>query len=70
MISDTRSLGWLFWMSCKAPAMPSLAAIIEMSWVVPGSSPVSDMYWIIVIGPNQRRCRGRLGLSFGSMKAE
>ena len=64
MISDTRSFGWLIFTSCNAPAMPNLAATIEMSWVVPGSRPVSDMYWTIVIGPNHSRCRGRFGLSF------
>ena len=64
----TRSLGWLFWMSVKAPWMPSLAGSIEMSVVTPGKMPVSDMYWIIVMGPNQKRCRGRLGLSAGFMK--
>ena len=26
---------------------------MEMSWAVPGSRPVSDMNWIMVIGPNQ-----------------
>ena len=64
----TRSLGWLFWMSVKAPWMPSLAGSIEMSVVTPGRMPVSIMYWIIVMGPNQKRCRGRLGLSEGFMK--
>src|SRR5271166_5651277 len=55
-------------MSVKAPWMPSLAGSIEMSEVTPGKIPVSDMYWIIVMGPNQKRCRGRLGLSAGFMK--
>src|SRR5437867_2682972 len=66
---DTRSLGWLFWMSARAPSIPSLAEYMEMSVVVPGKRPVSDRYWIMVMGPNQKRCRGRLGLSFGLMKA-
>src|SRR5271157_3155366 len=64
----TWSFGWLFWMSVKAPWMPSLAGSIEMSVVTPVKIPVSDMYWIIVMGPNQKRCRGRLGLSAGFMK--
>src|SRR5271155_3504445 len=64
----TRSLGWLFWMSVKAPWMPSLAGSIEMSVVTPGKIPVSDMYWIMVMGPNQKRCRGRLGQSEVLMK--
>ena len=63
------SLGWLFWMSVMAPAMPSLAGTIEMSWNVPGEIDVSSMYWIIVIGPNQKRCRGRNGLSVGATNA-
>ena len=42
---------------------PCLAGAIEMSLAVPGKSPVSDMNWIIVIGPNQKRCPGRNGLS-------
>ena len=54
-------------MSWNAPWMPSLAAIIEMSWAVPGRIPVSSMYWIIVIGPNQKRCRGRNGLSVAAI---
>ena len=52
-----------------APAMPSLAGTIEMSWAVPGEIAVSSMYWIMVIGPNQKRCRGRSGLSVGATKA-
>ena len=55
-------------MSVKAPWMPSLAGSIEMSVVTPGKMPVSDMNWIMVMGPNQKRCRGRLGLSVGFMK--
>ena len=62
-IIDTRSLGWLFWMSWRAPPTPIFIGYIEMSWVVPGRMPVSDRNWIIVIGPNQSRCRGRSGLS-------
>ena len=50
-------------MSVSAPAMPSLAATIETSCDVPGNRPVSERNWIIVIGPNQNRCRGRMGLS-------
>ena len=68
MSMATRSLGWLFWMSVKAPWMPSLAGSIETSVVTPGKMPVSIMYWIMVMGPNQKRCRGRLGLSVGFMK--
>ena len=26
------------------------------------------MYWIMVVGPNQNRCRGRCGLSVGSIQ--
>ena len=42
--------------------MPIFIGYIEMSWAVPGRSPVSDMYWTIVMGPNQSRCLRPLGV--------
>ena len=39
-----------------------------MSVVTPGKRPVSIMNWIMVMGLNQKRCRGRRGLSVGLMK--
>ncbi len=43
---------------------------METSLVMPGRTPVSIMYWIMVIGLNQNRCRGRCGLSTGFMKVK